>query len=273
MYLPNSDRAYWHPGGDTSTHELLYLGWGERQFGETPCPVTCHSGWIYAVIEHGAPTLVTETARHRLRKGTALIIGPDHAIGWDDTGSRVCRLLFWIWRSPATALLSADRPADFRKFLLPAPTLTRLRSIHALCREEVRLADRVMPEALGGLHRLLEATLIRPEMIAAGHDQRAERVSLAIRWMESHLESRQPATRIADYLGLSASALHRLFKQQHGHSPDAHFHVLKMTAAKKRLVEGNTVKAVAYGLGYRHPGDFTRAYTRHFGHGPGKAKS
>jgi AraC-like DNA-binding protein len=87
--------------------------------------------------------------------------------------------------------------------------------------------------------------------------------------MESHLACRQPAVRIADYLGISPSTLHRLFKQQVGHSPDEHFQELKMSVGKKRLTDGSPVKKVAYELGYRHPGDFTRAYTRYFGHPPG----
>jgi AraC-like DNA-binding protein len=45
-----------------------------------------------------------------------------------------------------------------------------------------------------------------------------------------------------------------------------------MNVGKKRLAEGNPVKKVAYDLGYRHPGDFTRAYTRYFGHAPGSER-
>jgi AraC-like DNA-binding protein len=268
MDLPTHDRPYWQPGEGSSEHELLYPGWGERQFGEMPCPVVRHQGWIYFVVEDGSPTFVTEAARRRITKGTALIVGPDHASGWDDTESRACRLLTWIWRSPATPLLSAA-PADTLRIVpLPTAIIARVQLLHALCREEVRMADHVMAAALGGLHRLVEATLIRPDEVRTDHEQSAERVSLAIRWMESHLESRQPAVRIADYLGVSASTLHRLFKQETGHSPDAHFHELKMTEARKRLGEGRSVKRVGYELGYRHPGDFSRAYTRHFGHPP-----
>ena len=269
MYLPNSDRPFWHPARPSPNHELLYLGWGERQFGLTPCPVTRHEGWMHLVVEQGAPTLVTETARHRIRKGTAVIVGPDHASGWDDIGPRICRVLVWIWRKPATALLSNDAPSAMRQIAVPGPVIARLENLHALCREEVRLADEVMPLALDGLQRLVEATLMRPNVTRTDDEQCAQRVSLAVRWMESHLQCRQPAVRIADYLGISASTLHRLFKREVGRSPDDHFHALKMVAAKKQLSEGNPVKAVAYGFGYRHPGDFTRAYTRHFGHAPG----
>ena len=272
MYLPNSDRPFWQPPCDSNRHELLYLGWGERQFGETPCPITCHEGWMYAVVQQGSPTLVTETTRHRLRPGMALLLGPDQPFGWDDEGSRVCRVLFWIWRSPSTSLVPADSPALMRMFKPPEPVLARLDALHALCREEVRLADEVMAPALAGLHRLVEATLMRATTVSTNDEQSAQRVNLATRWMESHLACRQPAVRIADYLGISPSTLHRLFKHQVGHSPDTHFQQLKMNVGKKRLAEGSPVKKVAYDLGYRHPGDFTRAYTRYFGHAPGSER-
>jgi AraC family transcriptional regulator of arabinose operon len=273
MYLPSGDRPFWHAARPSPTHELLYLGWGERQFGLTPCPITRHEGWMYLLVEQGAPTLVTQTARHRIRKGTAVIVGPDHASGWDDIGARSCRVLVWIWRKPATPLLSTEPTTALRMIGVPAPVMVRLESLHALCREEVRLADEVMPLALDGLQRLVEATLMRPNLTRTNGEQCAQRVSLAVRWMESHLQCRQPAVRIADYLGISPSTLHRLFKQEVGRSPDVHFHTIKMVAAKKQLSEGSPVKAVAYGLGYRHPGDFTRAYTRHFGHAPGMERA
>ena len=270
MYLPDSDRSFWQSRAeDEPEHQLLYLGWGERQFGETPCPITRHHGWMYAVVEQGCPTLVTESGRHRIDAGTAIIVGPDHASGWNDEGSRVCRLLTWIWKEPATTLVPAQRRDEFRKIRLPRLIFERIQTLHALCRDEVQQADSVMSVALGGLHRVLEAMLARPDLVRSESHRQIERVNLAVRWMESHLECRKPAVRIADYLGISASTLHRLFKQQIGSSPDAHFHGLKMSAAKRRLHDGMAVKEVAYGLGYRHPGDFTRAYTRYFGHTPG----
>jgi AraC-like DNA-binding protein len=72
---------------------------------------------------------------------------------------------------------------------------------------------------------------------------------------------------------VSSATLHRIFKHQLGHSPDAHFHGMKMSIARTRLANGQSVKAVAYELGYRHAGDFSRAYMRHFGHSPTVEKS
>jgi AraC-like DNA-binding protein len=272
MYLPNSDRPFWHSTGNSTDHDLLYLGWGERQFGETPCPITCHEGWMYLVVLDGSPLLVTETARRLIKKASVVIVGPDHPFGWDDVGARVCRVLVWIWRSPVIPLMPSNNPSALKIAALTDSVLLRLENLHMLCREEVRAADQVMPVALSGLQRLVETTFLRASEAHSDEEQSSQRVNLATRWMESHLACRQPAVRIADYLGISPSTLHRLFKLEVGHSPDVHFQRLKMTVGKKRLEEGSPVKRVAYELGYRHPGDFTRAYTRFFGHAPGSER-
>lgn len=273
LYLPKQDRAHWRPAADTAAHDLLYLAWGERHYGRSPVPCSRHQGWVYVACESGAPTLVTENARLQIEPGTTLIMGPDHAFGWQDQGSRTCRLLVWMWREPATPLLPAERPAHFQRINISRPALARLLWLHAACREEVRLADAVAPATLSGLHRVTETTILREGLTSPNHDQVGLRANLAVRWMESHLDSREPATRIADYLGLSASTLHRIFKQKFGHSPDVHFLALKMNAAKQAIATGESVKTVAYSLGYRHPGDLTRAFRRHFGFAPSNLRA
>ena len=271
LHLPKEDRAHWRPAADTSIHDLLYLAWGERRYGEAPVPCSRHQGWVYVACESGSPTLVTENARLRFEAGTALILGPDHAFGWQDQGRRTCRLLVWMWREPATGFLPKDRPAHFQRVAVSRPALVRLRWLHTACLEEVRLSDAVMPATLAGLHRVTETTVVREGLTSPDHDQAALRANLAVRWMESHLDSRQPAARIADYLGLSPSTLHRIFKREFGRSPDAHFLALKMVAAKHALAAGGPVKQVAFSLGYRHAGDLTRAFKRHFGTAPTEA--
>jgi transcriptional regulator GlxA family with amidase domain len=87
--------------------------------------------------------------------------------------------------------------------------------------------------------------------------------------MRRHLDIRSPATSLADYLGLSAMSLHRLFRQAAGLSPGQAFLELKMREAQRLLrCPGKSVKETSIELGYRHPGDFTRAYAKFHGHPP-----
>jgi AraC-like DNA-binding protein len=213
--------------------------------------------------------LVTQSDRRPISEGNAVIVGPDFASGWQDALYRKCRVLAWMWRRPATSLLAAQPTSYFYQVAVPVTALARLRVISEMCREQIRRVDPVMPIALHGLQCVLESILIQSAGAELRRDPRGQRVDLSTRWMQSHLESRRPAARIADYLGISPSSLQRLFKEQLGCSLDSHFKKLKMATAMKRLRDGCPVKEVAYGLGYRHSCDFTRAYTRFFGHAPG----
>jgi AraC family transcriptional regulator of arabinose operon len=267
--LPTPDRPHWRtPGLAVGDHDLQYLAWGERRYGETPMPCARHYGWVYAVVERGAPTLVTPTARYRLAPRCALVLGPDFGFGWSDTGRRSCRIVLWMWRCPATPLLPAAQLDFFQQTVVDAATLARLQLVHSLCREQVQSADRATPAALAGLHQVLEATMVRTATESEPDHQRTTRLEFAVRWMESHFDSRQPVARLADYLGVSASTLRRLVKGQFGCSPDEHFLRLKMALAKRELAAGAPVKAVAFRLGYKHPGDLSRAFRRHVGASP-----
>ena len=77
-----------------------------------------------------------------------------------------------------------------------------------------------------------------------------------------------PAAALADYLGLSAMGLQRLFRRSAGRAPGRAFLELKMREADLRLTCPGSTKETAFALGYRHPGDFTRAYARFHGHPP-----
>jgi AraC-like DNA-binding protein len=43
---------------------------------------------------------------------------------------------------------------------------------------------------------------------------------------------------------------------------------MRMEAARRKFAEGTSVKEAAFQLGYRHAGDLSRAYHRHFDSSP-----
>jgi AraC-like DNA-binding protein len=151
--------------------------------------------------------------------------------------------------------------------------LARIGNLHDLSRREVQRPDARSPRALAAIQGLLDVTLDR---CGSGHQgqqaREAQRLQLAEQWMRRHLDVRAPAGALADYLGISPMGLQRLFRQAVGLSPGRAFHELRMREASVLLARpGASVKAVALGLGYRHPGDFTRAFTRFHGHPPSTA--
>ena len=74
---------------------------------------------------------------------------------------------------------------------------------------------------------------------------------------------------IASRCGLSVPHLDRLFRQQIGHSPRAHYDRCRLARARHLLSSRERqVKAVAYTLGFRDAGHFTRWFKRVAGYLP-----
>lgn len=271
LTLPPADRAHWSPPA-SQPGPLLYLAWGERQYGLSPIPPTRHDGWTYVVVESGTPTLVCFDRLERIEPLTLLILGPECAFGWQDEGTRVSRLLVSAWASPqhpALDRLPADAATRFRVF---PSELAGVQRLHAVCRAEASRNDRHSPSVLAALQTLVEVQLAR-----IGENSQEvfgdEFVDRALNWIATHLATRQPLARLADYLGVSAATVQRTFQERLGTSVMKTFAELRRREADRLLAQkGMTIKEVAYRLGYRHPHDFSRAYLKQTGQSPRTTK-
>lgn len=268
LYLPKADRSFWKCGADF-TGTLRYLAWGRRDFAADPIPVSCHDGWVCAVIEEGSPVLDAASVAHRLTPGALAFMGPDCAYGWKSSDSGPCRILLWMWSGFSNPALAAEPRSACRIRLLDRGGRKTFRMLHDLCRGEI-LRREPSVGYLDGCRMMFEET-IRRELPgsgqaappASGFRQQAEA------WMASHLDSKEPVARLCDYLDLSQSTLYRRFLGEFGVSPLARFQELRMREAKRLLAGGGaTVKEVAFRLGYSHFNDFSRAYRKHCGRCP-----
>lgn len=267
LYLPKADRSHWQKKSSNDPLNLLYLGWGHREFGEEPIPSSRHTGWVYMVIEKGSPLLVTKNKNIRIPSGTAVIIGPDFESGWKDLMGSKSRVLVWVWQEPHLDQLLSEKSDAYHQIRLNPFALKRIQLFHQICREEVRQADRYSAAMLNGLQPAIESVLLRQVSHQAHRYPDSVRFEMALRWMESNLSTNEPASRLCDYLGVSLSSLHRLFKRAVSQNPSDCFHQLKMEKAKKSVLEEKkSVKETAYLLGYKHPNDLSRAFKTHYGY-------
>ena len=271
IYLPAPGSAHWQPGG-MPQGGLLYMGWGRRFYGRHPIPLRLHHGWTCMVVLSGQPVFLAADRRHRTRRGSVIVAGPDVPYGWEDKPSEASTHLVWIWKEPPThgGSLSARacwlRNADDEQ-------LAEIEDLHHRTRNEIHRSDDYSPEAIAALKILLETVIARCNgggCSTVARDQ--HRLQLAEQWMRRHLDIRSPASGLADYLGLSPMGLHRLFRKAVNLSPGQAFLELKMREAQRLLkCPGKSVKETALELGYRHPCDFTRAYVKFHGHPPSQS--
>lgn len=222
----------------------------------------------------GRPSLLVGERSFPAARGTIVLAGPDVPYGWTDKTAASCSLLVWIWvEAPLSDMRLGDRTCWMRE--ADAGTLEVLSELHKRTRREIQQPDAQSVRMLSALRGELDVTLSR---VGTGFDAGARkfhRLRLAEEWMRRHLEVRAPAAALADYLGVSAMGLQRLFQGAVGLSPGKAFLRLKMGEAVKMLQRpGVSIKEVALSLGYRHPGDFSRAFRQHHGFAPsdGNAK-
>ena len=263
IILPAAGASYWKSLGQPS-HGLLYLGWGTRRYGKNPIPLRLHNGWTYTVITAGNPILRAGESRKKLPAGTVVLAGPDVPFGWMDEGSSQCSILVWVWTKAPAFHATEITPRTCWIRNTAQETLERLKRLHAETRLEVHAADSHSSELLGTVQIRLNAEFERAAgRVRGGPDINTQKIHLALEWMRRHLDARSPTAGLADYLGVSPITLQRLFLKQTGVPPARMFLDLKMQAAANLLAkEASTVKQAALTLGYKNPGDFTRAFTR-----------
>jgi AraC family transcriptional regulator of arabinose operon len=271
LYLPARDRSFWKCDDGGGAFPLLYLAWGHRDFHRQGVPASTHEGWVCVCIEEGAPAIILNDRAIRLSPGQLVFIRENCPYGWERSGSKSCKFFLWMWRSllhPELAAMPDDASALQK---IPAARRPLWNRLHAMCREEILRQDEWSRGWLESCQFQIEVLLLRLMKPVPEEKPAARRVALALTWMRLHPDSQEPVGRLCDYLGISQPTLHRLFKNQTGESPLAHFHRIKMNRARQLLGNpGVPVKEAAFMLGYRHFNDFSRAYRRHFGSAPSR---
>lgn len=269
LYLPDRDRSFWKNESRNAGLPLLYLAWGRRDFSRKGIPVSTHQGWVCVFIEDGSPSILLNGSERKLNSGHVVFIREDCPFGWAQADARACKFLLWMWRQPLHEEL-AKLPKNFSSLhTIPAGQQPDWQRMHAGCREEILEMDEFSGVWLECCQRQLEVHWLRLLRTTCKEKSRDAMLRQAQAWMGQHLDSAEPVARLCDFLNVSQPTLHRLFTAATGESALAHFHKLKMQHARKLLVTGEeSIKAIAFSLGYRHTNDFSRAYRQHFGTAP-----
>jgi len=253
--IPGPGRPSWGGGGNLP---LLYLGWGQRDFAREPLAVHFDRGADYHILLRGEIVVTVGATRHVVRAPSALVFNPNFAFGITQSSRQATEILVWIWRGRPHIREMRPPPDEFLILKLGSRPLDSLIDLHVRCRAEVSRADTHLSRTLLALRDLVEVDILRASgPIASTSDVRWD---LALSWMKNNFSISAPIPALCDYLGMSASTLHRFFRTHIGSSPGAYFRELKTQEARRLIyVKGWQVKAAAYHLGYSHPNDLSRA--------------
>ncbi|GGJ57553.1 AraC family transcriptional regulator [Deinococcus roseus] len=176
-----------------------------------------------------------------------------------------------------TLLLNTDLPPvgrseSSRAMALGEATLDLL----DIFRRFVRLID--MPRDLPILAPLIQQEILyRVLMSPQGEGLRqmaavgshSHRIARAIRWLGTHFNLPLKIEELAEQVGLSASAFHRIFKEVTAMSPLQYQKTLRLSEAQRLMLTQKMDAARAgFEVGYVSASQFSREYRRHFGSSP-----
>lgn len=250
--------------------DLWYLGWGQRYFGLIGRKSIVRRRWTYFMLRAGTPTFLHGDRRLKLAPHDLLITHPDCLTGWSDEARSRAELFLWTWDSPPRCAECRPPTGGFLHRHLRGEDVVRLQAIHDACRKEVAALDDLSPLALEHLRLCLDVTLARCLRAPVNSPPPADLLQRAKDWMQQNLSQTHCTSLLSDFLQVTPPRLEKLFHEQTGRSPLRYFKELKMDVARNRLKAGQSVKSVAYALGYRHANDFSRAFKSVVGKPPAK---
>jgi AraC-like DNA-binding protein len=245
--------------------ELSYLSWGRRHYGEPPIGPTAHEGWHYFLVLAGSPSLVVKGKEIPTGPGLISIGDPNCPIGHVDRPGSVCEMLTWVWRTPPTHSALRPEKNGCLRLNLDREQMRRLKHLHFQCRDAVADCNERSMLQLRATRLLTDLCLLE------AHEHRrvptaSLRLELAIQYLRNHVGENQTIHGLCEYLQISKASLYRLFQEQLGKGPRAIAQELRMQWAREQLHNSKqSVKSVAFALGYRHSPDFSRAFKQHFG--------
>lgn len=252
---PPPGRPSW---GGRGNLPLIYLGWGQRDFAQSPLAVHYDRGTSYYILVSGEILLTAGKERRAVQGPTAFLIDSDCPFGISQENRGNVEVLVWVWKDRPDLSELNPSPGGIFILCLRPQSLNSLEELHIRCRKEVSISDNCLPHTLPALRSLIEAEILRASRSTPATGNL--RWELAHSWMMNNLSIHTPVPALCDYLGMSPSALHRFFHQQINLAPGAYFRRLKWAEARRLIdTEGLQLKAAAYQLGYRHPNDLSRA--------------
>lgn len=100
-----------------------------------------------------------------------------------------------------------------------------------------------------------------------------QKIAQATDYLERHFAETVTVETLADLCGMSVSGFHSHFKKTTSLSPLQYQKTLRLTEARRLIVQENrNIAEAAYQVGYESPSQFSREYKRHFGQTPSRTQ-
>ena len=251
---------------------LIYLGTGERRYGEKPLPPQRRRAWEFQVVLKGKiglwlPEGGQPTQAHRL-----WIFPPGHSHGWVGEKGRAAQVAVFHFLSAPELLTRMLNPRGFLEIPLNRRNLHQIRE---LADKVERYWNRPAPGMMICYeHALMALSLIACEDFAAHAVEPRQsypqsRVNAAILWYAERMEENPDFPQVARAVGVSTAHLRRLFHLVLQASPNQIMDQLRFQRALQLMSDpAMKLEIVGYQCGFGSASAFSRAFKSKFGSSP-----
>lgn len=250
---------------------LIYVNHGTRQPGaatgwrrlpgtlfETPQGGT----WELHLRGRGSPWVV--------RPGDVLVVptGVEHRLVFKSPAPGFTAYLLgrYLWMSGLDVIRLAKVP-----FVVPAgarliPVIRRMAALSQQAATEITAVAHMQWAAFELLKEVLPYGRVQQFAVP---DRATARILPVLRFIQDHPREAHSVTSLADYLDLSPTRFHALFKRAMGQAPVFYMHTVRCTLACQDLIQTNlTAKEISERCGFASPFYFSRLFRRVMGQSP-----
>ena len=229
-----------------------------------------HEGYAIGVVSQGVETFRYRGATHRASRGAVVLVNPGEVhTGYAETASGWTYHMYYPEVSTLEAVglsVGLHSTPFFPQAVVRDAALARLMlSTHASLERPASQLERdetlqTMWSALLKRHAdgRSRVTLSRP-----GHDSSA--ISAVYDYLEANFAHNTSLETLSQLSGLSVFHLTRSFKQRYGLPPHALQTQTRLRHARRQLLEGKAISAVALEAGFSDQAHLTRQFKRVYG--------
>lgn len=249
---------------------LIYLGTGERRYGENPLEFQRRRAWEFQAVLKGKIGLSLPEGAQPMRARCLWIFPPGHTHGWVGEKGRASEVAVFHFPSAPELLTRLLNPKGFLEIALNRRGIQQIRE---LAGKAGTYWNRPAPGMMICYeHALMALSLIaceasRPEEI--GHSYQQSRVNAAILWYAKRMEENPAFPEMALAVGVSTAHLRRLFHQVLHASPNQIMDQMRFHRAIQLMSDPSIkLETIGYRCGFGSSAAFSRAFKSQFGSSP-----
>jgi AraC-like DNA-binding protein len=242
--------------------ELVSVAYRDRVF-----PTHMHPEYVVGTVTSGAEELQVGGTKHVVGIGDVLRLHPGEPHANRCAGGATLRYrVFYLPRDSIASYLNGERGLSFAG---PVTRDADLARVLAAAHEALCVSDAGQLEQESAMLALV-STLAQGDHETAAPAMAGTAVECARDYIDVHFAEPFSLATLAGIARLSVFHLAHSFRKATGFSPLAYRNQCRVSEARRRLLAGESIAAVALDVGFADQSHLTRQFQRIFGVSPGR---